>query len=103
MHRNRVCVFFAIASANFHRRPEITISFWHTLEQGNANFQGATACDFILRIPSENRILSREFLCDSAPAKENRCDCDLRFWCAQGRVSNQVSTILTDASEKLTG
>ena len=49
----------------------------------------ASDCDFILRIPSENHVLSAEFPCDLTPAKENRCDCDFgalrscQFQCVQ--------------------
>ena len=34
----------------------------------------ASDCNFMLRIPSENRALSGEFPCDLTLVKENRCD-----------------------------
>ena len=38
----------------------------------------ASDCDLILRIPNKHRALSP---CDFSPTKENRCDCNSRFWC----------------------
>ena len=36
-------------------------------------------CDLSLRNAGENRTLAAEFPCNLTPAKENRCDCDLRI------------------------
>ena len=46
----------------------------------------ASDCNLNLWFPSDNCALSAEFPCDLTPAKENRCDCDLRFCLAQLRT-----------------
>ena len=48
----------------------------------------ASDCNSILRFPSENRALSAECPCDLTLVKENRSDCDVRFW---GAHSLEVS------------
>ena len=87
MHRNRAS--FAIAIANVHCRPEIAAisGTSYTLTQRNV---AILRCEFpslaiaILRIPSKVALFkTAEFPFDFALAMENRCDCDLRFWCAQ--------------------
>ena len=71
------------------RTPQDRCNVWHIVEQEKkccditVRLSIASDRDLILRIPSENSALSAEFPCDLTPAKENRCDWDLRFGCAQ--------------------
>ena len=81
VHWNRT--IFAIVIANCHRRPDIAAISNTLLNRETLWFQGANSfCKFRSKIV----LFLGSFPCDLTPAKENRCDCDLRFWCAQSRT-----------------
>ena len=80
VRRNRM--ISAIAIANFHGRPEIPAISGTSLKKKRCDVKLrlsiAGDCGLILRIPSPNRALSAEFLCNFklAFARENHRDCE---------------------------
>ena len=103
-----IAIFLRLRLQNFHPRPEIaeisgSLLNKETLRFKAAIFPIASDCDFTLRTPSENRVLSGESPCDLTPAKEDcdRSDSDLRFWCAQDRsLLLNLSTLAVSINQR---